>query len=132
MLVLTGLAYFLLSKQHKTPAANGPLGQYSDSFRASTADPSTDGAEQTYTFPRGSCQGERRSLLSYVRSILRGCWSQEGAVDSYSRRVARRQVRLEEKAINIVLSVQDNAGRLDQETVSDTAPILGPTAETSP
>ncbi|XP_015262668.1 PREDICTED: transmembrane protein 72 [Gekko japonicus] len=132
MLVLSGLAYFLLSKKHKETAANGPLGQYSDSCPASTAETSPDDTEQTYTFLGGSRRGPRGSLLSYARSILTGLRSQEGAVNSPDVLTTRRQGRFGEKAVSIVLSVQDNAGSLAQESTSDTAPILGPTAATSP
>ncbi|KAL8186671.1 UNVERIFIED_CONTAM: hypothetical protein K2H54_004409 [Gekko kuhli] len=132
MLVLSGLAYFLLSKKHKEAAADGPLGQYSDSCRTPTAEASPEDTEQTYTFLGGSRRGQRGSLLSYARSILTGLRSQEGAVGPPGRPMARRQGRFGEKAVSIVLSVQDNAGSLAQESTSDTAPILGPTAVTSP
>nr|XP_056705352.1 transmembrane protein 72 [Euleptes europaea] len=132
MLVLTGLAYFLLSKRRKETLANGPLGQCRDSCHAATAEGGVNDTEQTYTFPRGSRRGRQGSLLGYVRSILRGCRSQEGVANSSNIPTARRQVYFEEKAVNIVLSVQDNAESPAEESVSDTVPILGPTAVTSP
>uniref|UniRef100_A0ACB8F7U6 Uncharacterized protein n=2 Tax=Sphaerodactylus townsendi TaxID=933632 RepID=A0ACB8F7U6_9SAUR len=132
MLVLTGLAYFLLSKRHKETAASGPLDQCSDTCGASAAETSVDDTERTYTFPGGSHRGQRGTLLGYVQSILRGCQGQEGVVNSSNRTTVRRQVYLQQKAVNIVLSVQDNAGSLAEESTSDTVPILGPTAMTSP
>ncbi|XP_060096756.1 transmembrane protein 72 [Heteronotia binoei] len=132
MLVLTGLAYFLLSKKHKETTANGVLGQYSDSCPAASVETSTDDMEQAYTFLGGSRRGQQGSLFSSVWSIFRGCQSQEGAVNSSNISIARRQVHFEEKVVNIVLSVQDDTRSLAQESMSDTAPILGPTAMMTP
>ncbi|XP_054839959.1 transmembrane protein 72 [Eublepharis macularius] len=132
MLVLTGLAYFLLSKRHKETAANGQPGQCSDSCHASAAEMGVEDMEQTYTFSGGACRGQQDSLLGYVRSILRSGNNQESAVNSSNILMARRQVHFEEKVVNLVLSVQENTGSLSEENMSDTAPILGPAPVTSP
>ncbi|XP_077207129.1 transmembrane protein 72 [Paroedura picta] len=132
MLVLTGLAYFLLSKQHKNSTPKGPLGQHRDGCCTSTAETSTDDTEQTSTFLGESRRGQRGSLFSHLWSLLRGRQSQEGAGKSPSILLARRQVHLEEKAVNIVFSDPDSSERLAQDSVPDTTPILGPTAVMSP
>ncbi|XP_075790788.1 transmembrane protein 72 isoform X2 [Pelodiscus sinensis] len=120
MLVLTGLAYFLLSKRRKSPAhgaAQGPRELY---VEPCAVDPGGD-AEQTFTFPRGRRQ-QRPSLLGRVQNSLRG--SEGPAPPGLAR-----QVHFQEALVRIIPAVSESQAEGEseaEETTSDTAPILGP------
>ncbi|XP_053164923.1 transmembrane protein 72 [Hemicordylus capensis] len=129
MLVLTGLAYFLLSKQQNKTAADGTQGQYSDPCSTAVTMMGADDTAQTYTFPREARRGQHRPLFGCLRSILKGGKKQEAVMNSSPIVSSRRQRHLEEKTVNIILSVKENAEEpesLAEENTSDTAPILAP------
>lgn len=129
MLVLTGLAYFLLSKQQKETTATGMQNQYSDPCSTAVATTGGDGIAQTYTFPQGTRRGQHNSLFAYLRRILKGGHKEGTDRDSSSILSTRRQGALEEKVVNISLSVNESLeepGSLAEESTSDTVPILAP------
>ncbi|XP_067394930.1 transmembrane protein 72 [Emydura macquarii macquarii] len=147
MLVLTGLAYFLLSKQKKSPAhreAQGPLEQYLDPFATAASPTGCGDTEQTFTFP-GARREQRASLLSHMKSILKGSskakdvgWLAEptpappSPTTTTAPAVASgKQVHFQEKLVRIIPSVSKSLAEVEseseEETTSDTAPILAPT-----
>ncbi|XP_053243856.1 transmembrane protein 72 [Podarcis raffonei] len=128
MLVVTGFTYFLLSKQQKETRTPGEE-QYTDSQSAAVAMTDAGDTEQTYTFPRGAPQGQRNSLLGFLRSFFKSCKKLDTVEASSSSPPTRRQVHFEEKVVNIILSVKESPEdqeSLAEETTSDMAPILPP------
>ncbi|XP_066474838.1 transmembrane protein 72 [Tiliqua scincoides] len=127
MLVLTGLAYFLLSKQQKETTATAMQNQYRDTCSTAVAMAGGDGVAQTYTFSEGARRGQHSSLYGYLRSILKGGTKQDAVRDSSSILSMRRQGLLEEKVVNVGFSVEESPEELRslaEESTSDTAPIL--------
>uniref|UniRef100_A0A8D0L191 Transmembrane protein 72 n=1 Tax=Sphenodon punctatus TaxID=8508 RepID=A0A8D0L191_SPHPU len=139
MLVLTGLAYFLLSKQQKERVAGAPLEQYQDSCGTAVSMEDTGNTKQTYNFHKGTHKGQHASLLGHMQNILKGRKGQcagrlpqalaEPYTDSPEAVASRTQAHFEENIVKIVLSVNERSEDLDSEAednTSDTAPILGP------
>ncbi|XP_038266901.1 transmembrane protein 72 [Dermochelys coriacea] len=142
MLVLTGLAYFLLSKRKKSPVhreAQGPLEQYVDPCAMAATSTGCGDTEQTYTFPRGRRE-QHTSLLGQMKSILKGSedkgagWLAEPSptppTPAPPTPAQGKQVHFQEKLVRIIPSVSESADEAEseaEETTSDTAPILGPT-----
>uniref|UniRef100_A0A8C4W085 Transmembrane protein 72 n=2 Tax=Gopherus TaxID=38771 RepID=A0A8C4W085_9SAUR len=142
MLVLTGLAYFLLSKRKKSPVhgeVRGPLEQYVDPCATAATSMGCGDTEQTFTFPGGHRE-QRVSLLGHMKSILKGSkdkgagWSAEPTPSPPTTTppalAPGKQVHFQEKLVRIIPSVSESPDEAEseaEETTSDTAPILGPT-----
>ncbi|NWU62413.1 TMM72 protein, partial [Pterocles burchelli] len=132
MLVLTALAYFLLSKRRKSPRHKETAGQYVDPS-ATVAAPTVAGdTEQTYTF-HGAQREQHYSLLGHMKSILKGDKDKSLATVAPAQPVAlpgpRKQVHFQEKVVQIIPSVSENLEDVEseaEETTSDTTPILTP------
>ncbi|XP_048167986.1 transmembrane protein 72 isoform X2 [Corvus hawaiiensis] len=126
MLVLTALAYFLLSKRRKSPGhkeTHAQAGQYVDPSATEAAPTIIGDTEQTYTF-HGAQREQHCSLLGHMKSILKGSKDQPAAVP-----VPRKQVHFQEKVVQIIPSVSENLEDVEseaEETTSDTTPILTP------
>uniref|UniRef100_A0A8C8SXZ1 Transmembrane protein 72 n=1 Tax=Pelusios castaneus TaxID=367368 RepID=A0A8C8SXZ1_9SAUR len=145
MLVMTGLAYFVLSKRKKSPAcreARGPLEQYLDPFATAATPTGCGDTEQTFTFPGG--RGEQHAtLLGHMKSILKGSSAGKGAgrpaeptsaptlLTTTPATALGKQVHFQEKPVRIIASLCENLAEAESEaeaeTTSDTAPILGST-----
>ncbi|NWS72429.1 TMM72 protein, partial [Crotophaga sulcirostris] len=135
MLVLTALAYFLLSKRRKSPGhkeAHPQAGQYVDPS-ATVATPTIAGdTEQTYTF-HGAQRDQHHSLLGHMKSILKGSKDRSTALTAPAEPAAlpapRKQVHFQEKVVQIIPSVSESLEDVEsevEETASDTTPILTP------
>ncbi|NWX51859.1 TMM72 protein, partial [Steatornis caripensis] len=131
MLVLTGLAYFLLSKRRKS-AGHKETGQYVDPSAAVAAPTVAGDTEQTYTF-HGAQREQHRSLLGHMKSILKGSKDRTLAPAAPAQPAApsapRKQVHFQEKVVQIIPSVSESLEDAEseaEETTSDTTPILTP------
>ncbi|NXS45256.1 TMM72 protein, partial [Balaeniceps rex] len=135
MLVLTALAYFLLSKRRKSPGhkeMHPQVGQYVDPSATVAAPTITGDTEQTYTF-HGAQREQHRSLLGHMKSILKGSKDRSLAPVAPAQPVAlpapRKQVHFQEKVVQIIPSVSESLEDVEseaEETTSDTTPILTP------
>ncbi|NWX01876.1 TMM72 protein, partial [Caloenas nicobarica] len=135
MLVLTALAYFLLSKRRKSPGhkeTHPQVGQYVDPSATMAAPTITGDTEQTYTF-HGAQREQHRSLLGHMKSILKGSKDRSPAPAAPAQPVAppapRKQVHFQEKVVQIIPSVSESLEDVEseaEETTSDTTPILTP------
>lgn len=135
MLVLTALAYFLLSKRRKSPGhkeTHSEAGQYVDPTATVAAATIAGDTEQTYTF-HGAQREQHRSLLGHVKSILKGSKDRSpapvGPTEQAALPAPRKQVHFQEKVVQIIPSVSESLEDLDseaEETTSDTTPILTP------
>ncbi|XP_074856044.1 transmembrane protein 72 [Carettochelys insculpta] len=114
MLVLTGLAYFLLSRRLRGPACGE---QHVDPCALAAGH-----TEQTFTFPGGR-RPQRPSLLGHARSIMKGSQAQGAA-----RPGPGRQVHFQETPARSPSQSPAERESEAEETTSDTAPILGPPA----
>ncbi|XP_063819480.1 transmembrane protein 72 [Pseudophryne corroboree] len=138
MLVVTGIAYLLLSKQKKIKGKDCIVQAeyYTDPSTTAIAMTRAGDTEQTYTFT-GSLREKRESLLTQMRSILKVKKScqlsktpglNQGHVDvSMDVCSKKKQVHFEEKVIKIIPMegdiLEDQDSELE-ETNSDTAPII--------
>ncbi|XP_004390968.1 transmembrane protein 72 [Trichechus manatus latirostris] len=145
MLIITGLAYFLLSKRKKSRAAPraAPRGQasperYTDPSSSAVSTTGSGDTEQTYTF-HGALREGPGSLLIHVKSILKGTKKpsvcqppdtlMELTLEPTDTLAKKKQVHFEEKAVRIIPSLSDGLDDGDsepEETTSDTAPIIPP------
>lgn len=135
MLVLTALAYFLLSKRRKSPGhkeTHPQAGQYVDPSATEAAPTIIGDTEQTYTF-HGAQREQHRSLLGHMKSILKGSKDRSSAPETPAQPAAmpvpRKQVHFQEKVVQIIPSVSENLEDVEseaEETTSDTTPILTP------
>ncbi|XP_068114116.1 transmembrane protein 72 isoform X2 [Hyperolius riggenbachi] len=137
MLVVTGLAYLLLSKRKKTKDKEGisQAEYYTDPSTTAIAMTRAGDTEQTYTF-NGTLREKRESLLTQMRSILKVKKESkplktagleqihvDASTDTSSK---KKQVHFEEKVIKIIpveagiLEDQDS----ELEETSDTIPII--------
>ncbi|XP_068053691.1 transmembrane protein 72 isoform X2 [Anomalospiza imberbis] len=133
MLVLTALAYFLLSKRRKSPGhkdMHPQAGQYVDPSATEAAPTIIGDTEQTYTF-HGAQREQHRSLLGHMKSILKGSKDSsstpETPVQPAAVPVPRKQVHFQEKVVQIIPSVSEDLEDVEseaEETTSDTTPIL--------
>ncbi|KAH0624382.1 hypothetical protein JD844_031788 [Phrynosoma platyrhinos] len=127
MLVVTGLVYCLLSKQKKETIANGQE-QCSDPYDGAVATAGTDDNGRTYTFCRKVRKGKHSFPVQDLKSIFKGYKKEEiVTTDSSTILFTKRQTHLEEKVVNIILSVRENSEepeKLADEITSDTALIL--------
>nr|XP_009676138.1 PREDICTED: transmembrane protein 72 [Struthio camelus australis] len=135
MLVLTALAYFLLSKMRKSPGhkeIQPQVGQYMDPSGTMAAPTSAGDTEQTYTF-HGAQREQHRSLLGHMKSILKGSkdksLAQAPPAIPAPLPAPRKQVHFQDKVVRIIPSVSDSLDDVEREadeTTLDTAPILTP------
>ncbi|NXN85227.1 TMM72 protein, partial [Bombycilla garrulus] len=135
MLVLTALAYFLLSKRRKSPGhkeTHPQAGQYVDPSATEAAPTIIGDTEQTYTF-HGTQREQHRSLLGHMKSILKGSKDRSSAPETPVQPAAmpapRKQVHFQEKVVQIIPSVSESLEDVEseaEETTSDTTPILTP------
>ncbi|XP_064923477.1 transmembrane protein 72 isoform X2 [Columba livia] len=135
MLVLTALAYFLLSKRRKSPGhkeTHPQVGQYVDPLATMAAPTIAGDTEQTYTF-RAAQREQHRSLLGHMKSIMKGSKNRSPAPAAPAELVAppapRKQVHFQEKVVQIIPSVSESLEDVEseaEETTSDTTPILMP------
>ncbi|KAM9326236.1 transmembrane protein 72 [Gastrophryne carolinensis] len=138
MLIVTGLAYLLLSKQKKIKEkeSTSQAEYYTDPCTTAIAMTGAGSTEQTYTFNR-SLQEKKASLLTQMRSILKvkkdrqlskATVLDQGQVDaSKNSSPKKKQVHFEEKVIKIIPMEGSMLEDLDSEpedTTSDTAPII--------
>ncbi|XP_010561767.1 transmembrane protein 72 [Haliaeetus albicilla] len=135
MLVLTALAYFLLSKRRKSPGhkeTHPQAGEYVDPSATMAAPTIAGDTEQTYTFP-GAQREQHRSLLGHMKSILKGSKDRSpdpvAPAQSAALPAPRKQVHFQEKVVQIIPSVSESLEDVEseaEETTSDTTPILTP------
>uniref|UniRef100_A0A8C3LBG8 Transmembrane protein 72 n=1 Tax=Chrysolophus pictus TaxID=9089 RepID=A0A8C3LBG8_CHRPC len=135
MLVLTALAYFLLSKRRKTPGhkeVHPEAGQYVDPSATMAAPTIAGDTEQTYTFHEAQRE-QHCSLLGHMKSILKGSKDRSlthgAALQPEVPPAPRKQVHFQEKVVQIIPSVSESLDDVEsetEETTSDTAPILTP------
>ncbi|XP_042316443.1 transmembrane protein 72 [Sceloporus undulatus] len=127
MLVVTGLVYYLLSKQKKKPTENGQE-QCSDPYDGVVVTADTDDIGRTYTFCREVRKGKHSFAVQDLKNIFKGYKKEEiVTTDSSTILFTKRQTPLEEKVVNIILSVGENSEepeKLADEITSDTALIL--------
>ncbi|XP_027504016.1 transmembrane protein 72 isoform X4 [Corapipo altera] len=135
MLVLTALAYFLLSKRRKSPGhkeMHPQTGQYVDPSATMAAPTIVGDTEQIYTF-HGAQREQHHSLLGHMKSILKGSKDRSSApvtpAQPAAMSVPRKQVHFQEKVVQIIPSVSESLEDMEseaEETTSDTTPILTP------
>ncbi|XP_051474693.1 transmembrane protein 72 [Apus apus] len=135
MLVLTALAYFLLSKRRKSPGhkeTHSQVGQYEDPSATMAAPTIAGDTEQTYTF-HGAQREQHCSLLGHMKSILKGSKDRSPAPAVPAQMVAlpapRKQVHFQEKVVQIIPSVCESVEDMEseaEENTSDRTPILTP------
>ncbi|XP_078290672.1 transmembrane protein 72 isoform X2 [Panthera onca] len=141
MLIITGLAYFLLSKRKKSkakPEAPAPLEQYTDPSGSAVSTTGSGDTEQTYTF-HGAFKEGTGSLFIHMKSILKGT-KKPGALqcpdtlteltlEPADSLVKKKQVHFEDSMVRIIPSLTEDLDGGDsepEETTSDTTPIIPP------
>ncbi|XP_048195222.1 transmembrane protein 72 isoform X4 [Perognathus longimembris pacificus] len=141
MLIITGLAYFLLSKRKKSkaaPHAVAPPEQYSDPSGSVTSTTGSGDTEQTYTF-HGAFKEGPGSLLIHMKSILKGTRKPspltppqtlvELTLEPDDLLARKKQVHFEDSVVRIIPSLAESLDEGDsepEETASDTTPIIPP------
>ncbi|XP_029465472.1 transmembrane protein 72 [Rhinatrema bivittatum] len=131
MLVITGVAYFLLSKQKKikpTKESFGQTEQYTDSTATAVAMTCTGDTEQTYTF-NSTFKERKASLFLQMSSILRVNKDKLSPKDTVDTVEQKKQVHFKEKVVKIIPSITESLDEQEsepEETTSDTAPIITP------
>ncbi|OCT72192.1 transmembrane protein 72 [Xenopus laevis] len=135
MLIVTGMAYLLLSKRKKFDKEFINQSEcYSDPSRTAIAMTGTGDTEQTYTF-NSSLKTKKDSLLTQMRSILKVKRNHQCPQKTDSDHLhnltdinaVKKQVHFKENVISIIPvedgMVEDQESE-QEETVSDTAPII--------
>ncbi|XP_045424309.1 transmembrane protein 72 isoform X1 [Lemur catta] len=142
MLVVTGLAYFLLSKRKKrkaAPAVPAPPEQYADPCGSAVSTTGSGDTEQTYTF-HGALKEGPSSLFTHMKSILKGAKKptarpppdalMELSLEPADSLAKKKQVHFEDNVVRIIPSLAeglDEGGDSEaEETTSDTTPIIPP------
>nr|XP_033799355.1 transmembrane protein 72 isoform X2 [Geotrypetes seraphini] len=131
MLVVTGVAYFFLSKQKKiktTKESSGQTEQYADPTGTAVAMTYTGDTEQTYTF-NSTIVEKKASLLQQMGSVIRVNKVMLSSQDTEDKVDQKRQVHFQEKVIKIIPSITESLDEQEsepEETTSDTAPIITP------
>lgn len=141
MLILTGLAYFLLSKRKKSRAAPAVLAaqeQYTDPSSSARSTTGSGDTEQTYTF-HGALKKGPSSLLTHVRCILKGPRKPSASqhpeapteliLEPAASLVPKKQVHFEDNLVRIIPALADGLDSEDselepEEASSDTTPII--------
>ncbi|XP_068927351.1 transmembrane protein 72 [Petaurus breviceps papuanus] len=137
MLIITGLAYFLLSKRKKNKGSCTPE-RYTDPSASTVSTTGYGNTEQTYTFHSSFREGPT-SLFGHMKSILKGSKKSPPArpPDTLMELVlepadllpGKKQVHFEEKVVKIIPSITESLDDRDsepEETTSDTVPIIPP------
>ncbi|XP_005365129.1 transmembrane protein 72 [Microtus ochrogaster] len=142
MLIITGLAYFLLSKRKKRRASPDPLApteQYTDPSSSTVSTTGSGDTEQTYTFHGALKQGPG-SFFIHMKSILKGTKKShvlqpqatlmEMALEPTDSLAKKKQVHFEDSVVRIIPSLTEGLGDDSdsgpEETASDTTPIIPP------
>lgn len=141
MLIITGLAYFLLSKRKKSkaaPEALDPSEQYTDPSSSAVSTTGSGDTEQTYTF-NGALREGPSSLFTHMKSILKRNKKPsalqhpdtltELALQPADVQAKKKQVHFEDRVVRIVPSLIEGLDDDDsepEETTSDTTPIIPP------
>ncbi|KAG5194801.1 hypothetical protein JEQ12_013077 [Ovis aries] len=141
MLIITGLAYFLLSKRKKIKAAAevpAPPEQYTDPSSSVVSTTGSGDTEQTYTF-HGALREGPGSLFIHVKSILKGTRKPsalrrldtptELPLEPAGSLAKRQQGQLEDSVVRASPALAEGPDGGDsepEETTSDTAPIIPP------
>ncbi|XP_032123133.1 transmembrane protein 72 isoform X1 [Sapajus apella] len=141
MLIITGLAYFLLSKRKKRKAAPEVLAspeQYTDPSSSAVSTTGSGDTEQTYTF-HGALKEGPSSLFIHMKSILKGTKKSsalqppntlmELSLEPANSLAKKKQVHFEDNVVRIVPSLAEGLDDEDsepEETTSDTTPIIPP------
>ncbi|XP_051011116.1 transmembrane protein 72 [Acomys russatus] len=141
MLIITGLAYFLLSKRKKTkavPEALAPTEQYTDPSSSVVSTTGSGDTEQTYTFHEALKEGPG-SFFIHVKSVLKGTKKprvlqtqdtpMELVLESADSLAKKKQVHFEDNVVRIIPTLTEGQGDSDsgpEETSSDTTPIIPP------
>ncbi|XP_012606555.1 transmembrane protein 72 isoform X1 [Microcebus murinus] len=141
MLIVTGLAYFLLSKRKKRKAAPevpAPPEQYTDPSGSAVSTTGSGDTEQTYTF-HGALKEGPGSFFIHMKSILKGAKKPtalpppdaltELSLEPADSLAEKKQVHFEDNVVRIIPSLADSLDEGDseaEETTSDTAPIVPP------
>ncbi|XP_052576637.1 transmembrane protein 72 [Peromyscus californicus insignis] len=145
MLIITGLAYFLLSKRKKRKAAPevlAPTEQYTDPSSSAVSTTGSGDTEQTYTF-HGALKEGPGSFFIHMKSILKGTKKprvlqpqdtlMELALEPADSLAKKKQVHFEDNVVRIVPSLAEGLDDSDsgpEETASDTTPIIPPPSQT--
>nr|XP_003363639.1 transmembrane protein 72 [Equus caballus]XP_008527585.1 PREDICTED: transmembrane protein 72 [Equus przewalskii] len=141
MLIITGLAYFLLSKRKKSKAAPKVLAspeQYTDPSSSATSTTGSGDTEQTYTF-HGALKEGPGSLFIHMKSILKRTKKPntfqrpdtltELTLEPADSLAKKKQVHFEDSVVRIIPSLAeglDDGDSEPEETTSDTTPIIPP------
>ncbi|XP_058398637.1 transmembrane protein 72 [Diceros bicornis minor] len=139
MLIITGLAYFLLSKRKKNKAAPevlAPTEQYTDPSSSAVSTTGSGDTEQTYTF-HGALKEGPGSLFIHMKSILKGTKKPnalqhsnaltELTLEPADSLAKKKQVHFEDSVVRIISPEGlDNGDSEPEETTSDTTPIIPP------
>uniref|UniRef100_A0A8D2AVQ5 Transmembrane protein 72 n=1 Tax=Sciurus vulgaris TaxID=55149 RepID=A0A8D2AVQ5_SCIVU len=139
MLIITGLAYFLLSKRKKTKASPEVLAspeQYTDPSSSAVSTTGSGDTEQTYTFHE-ALKEKPGSLFNHMKSILKGTKKpsalqpsatlMELTLESTDSLTKKKQVHFEDNMVRIIPSLSEGVDDGDseaEETTSDTTPII--------
>ncbi|XP_025736572.1 transmembrane protein 72 [Callorhinus ursinus] len=139
MLIITGLAYFLLSKRKKSKAnleVLAPPEQYTDPSSSAVSTTGSGDTEQTYTF-HGAFKEGTGSLFIHMKSILKGAKKPnalqcpdtltELTLEPADSLVKKKQVHFEDSMVRIIPSLTEDLDDGDsepEETTSDTTPII--------
>ncbi|XP_006897787.1 PREDICTED: transmembrane protein 72-like [Elephantulus edwardii] len=138
MLIITGLAYFVLSKRKKSKAAPwGPSTPecYTDPSSSTVNTTGSGDTEQTYKF-HGALKEGPGSLFIHMKSILKGsqkpgaCQPPDTLMEltlEPTDSLGKKQVHFEENVVRIIPSLtedQDDGDSQPEENVSDTTPII--------
>lgn len=141
MLIITGFAYFLLSKRKKGRATSellAPQEQYTDPSSSAMSTTGSGDTEQTYTF-HGALKEGPSSLLIHMKSILKGTRKAsvlqrpdtltELTLQPADALAKKKQVHFEDSVVRIVPALAeglDDGDSEPEETTSDTTPIIPP------
>ncbi|XP_022425256.1 transmembrane protein 72 [Delphinapterus leucas] len=141
MLIITGLAYFLLSKRKKRKAAAealAPPEQYTDPSGSAVSTTGSGDTEQTYTF-HGALKEGPGSLFIHMKSILKGTRKPnalqhpdaltELTLEPADPLAKKKQVHFEDSTVRMIPDLAEDLNDGDsepEEVTSDTAPIIPP------
>ncbi|KAJ7324475.1 hypothetical protein JRQ81_017495 [Phrynocephalus forsythii] len=134
MLVLTGLAYFVLSKQQKETRANGEE-QGRTAYNTAVSVTGRDDPGQTYLFCKAAERGRGSSFAGYLRNFFKGGKEQGAVVNPSSTLSEGKQRCFEDKVVDLILSVREDPEEpesLAEESTSDTAPSSLPSCDAPP
>ncbi|XP_057386322.1 transmembrane protein 72 isoform X1 [Balaenoptera acutorostrata] len=141
MLIITGLAYFLLSKRKKSKVAAEvlpPPEQYTDPSGSAVSTTGSGDTEQTYTF-HGALKEGPGSLFVHMKSVLKGTGKPnalqhpdaltELTLEPADPLAKKKQVHFEDSMVRMIPDLAEDLDDGDgepEETTSDTTPIIPP------